>query len=360
MWYCLYQLIKIRSRWRKIIILLLFFSSFTYVFVHQNLLRRNLDLPSIYVQSSISSIHTADFLLYPESRSAIEYEHIQTANNQNHIHSIFYLPKIQQKETIDYSKALEYSEITFRSASRPIIWLDSHGDIHWNRIAELEIFNYLSEKQFPNPISKMNSTTIINNCLSRQLFLLDQWSMGFFSRYHCFIEHFGQTLYSPLMVLLIPRRFMLSHSSYDDFQSEGILRYFQPISLCSAYLNDPQMKPILDILNMAHTLLKNRKEVSRIHQLFEHNNQTIKYFYSREIWKFGYDHVPHRRWLFDRNRDEIKKILHYNSSIDLFIDHSNEHIYFYNDSSLDLTKWTSRNLPQGPPNEVLPGRENFS
>src|SRR5437867_3726142 len=84
-------------------------------------------------------------------------------------------------------------QMIFRSASIPIIWLDIHGDIHWNRIAQFETLNYLLEKQFPSNISKTNSIEIINNCLSRQLFLLDQWPMGFFSRYHCLIEQFGQT-----------------------------------------------------------------------------------------------------------------------------------------------------------------------
>jgi hypothetical protein len=61
---------------------------------------------------------------------------------------------------------LKYSESNFRSASFPIIWLDTHGDVHWNRAAQYETLNYLLEKQFP----KKN----ISMCLSEQLFILEQ------------------------------------------------------------------------------------------------------------------------------------------------------------------------------------------
>ncbi len=354
MWRYLYRLINCKSRWQQIIFLFLFFSFSTYLFVHQNFSRRKFYFSPIVDQLKTSSIHTHDFRLYPQSRSIIEYEHIQIDNNN--IKSMFLNNKIQQKNNIDYSKPLKYSESTFRSASVPIIWLDAHGDIHWNRIAQYETLNYLLEKQFPITISKTNVTEIINNCLSRQLFVLGQWSMGFFSRFHCLIEHFGQTLYSPSMVLLSPRRFIISESARDDFQNEGIIRYFQPISLCSAYLNHPQMKPIRNILHMIYIPGTNRKTIHHIHQLLEHDEQTIKYIYSGEIWKFGYDHVPHRRWLFDRNRYEIKKILNYNSPIKFLIDHSNEHIYFSNSSLLNLKNWTPRNAPQGPPTDVLSGK----
>ncbi len=356
MWRYLYRLINYKTRWQQTILLLLF-SIFSYILAHQIILRRQLDLSNKIFQSSTSSIHTHDFLLYPESRSAMEYQRIQMDNNN--IQSLFFPHQILHKTNIDYSKALEYSESTYRSASIPIIWLDTHGDIRWNQIAQSETLKYLFEKQFPNNIPKTNSTVIINNCLSRQLFLLEQWTMGFFSRYHCFIEQFGQTLYSPSMVLLIPRRFLISQSSRDDFHNEGIIRYFQPISLCSAYLNHPQMKPIRDIFDIIALPSNNRKTIDKISQLLERDEQTIKYIYSREIWKFGYDHVPHRRWLFDRNRYKIQKILNYNSSIELLIDHSNEHIYFSNHSKLNLTNWIPRNSPQGPPKDVLPGRRKF-
>lgn len=355
MFRCVYHLINCRSRWRQLIFLLFFFSFFTYLFIYLNFSRKKLALSSTIVLSTRSSVHTHDFRLYPSSQSDIEYKYIQI-DNEN-INSMFFIDdKKQHTKNLDYSKPLEYSESTFRSASVPIIWLDVHGDIHWNRIAQYEILNYLLEKQFPSNISKTNLTSIINNCLSRQLIMLEQWSMGFFSRYHCLIEQFGQTLYSPSMVLLIPRTFVVSRSSRDDFKQEGIIRYFQPMSLCSAYINYPQMESIREMLLTVNIPGKNRKTIHRIDQLLERDEQKIKYVYSREIWKFGYDHVPHRRWLFDRNRHEIKKILNYNSPISLLINHSNEHIYYYHGPLLNLSSWTSRNLPQGPPKEVLNGK----
>ncbi|CAF4242863.1 unnamed protein product, partial [Adineta steineri] len=76
---------------------------------------------------------------------------------------------------------------------------------------------------------------------------------------------------------------------------------------------------------------------------------------SKDIWKFGYDHVPHRRWLFDRNRENIKETINYYSPVELLIDHSNEHIYYPNSPTLDLKKWVSRNSPQAFPTDVLQG-----
>jgi hypothetical protein len=295
--------------------------------------------------SSLSSnIRTHDFRLYPQSHSAMEYNRIQIDNIAQ---SMFLLHENEQDKNINYSLPLKYSETIFRSASFPIIWLDNEGDVHWNHAAQYELLNYLLEKQFPNDD--------ISTCLSQQLFILEQWSMGFFSRHHCLIEHFGQTLYSPSMVLLSPRRFQVSSSSTEDFQSDGILRYYQSISLCSSHLNHPELKTLRDRLRSIGHRSSDTKIITNVHQLLERDESTVKYKYSRDIWKFGYDHVPHRRWLFDRNRKEIKNILNYHSSIKLFIDHSNEHIYYDNNTSFDLTKWVPRNSPQGLPKDVLTG-----
>jgi hypothetical protein len=115
---------------------------------------------------------------------------------------------------------------------------------------------YLLEKQFP----KEN----ISICLFRQLIILEQWRVGgVFSRYHGLIDLFGQTLYSPSMVLL-----------------------------------------------------------------------------------------SHRRWLFNRNREEMKKILNYHSPIRLLINHSNEHIYYNHKIS---PGWRPRNTPHQDPSDVLNG-----
>lgn len=64
---------------------------------------------------------------------------------------------------------------------------------------------YLLEKQFP----KEN----ISICLFRQLIILEQWRVGgVFSRYHGLIDLFGQTLYSPSMVLLSHRRWLFNRN----------------------------------------------------------------------------------------------------------------------------------------------------
>ena len=290
----------------------------------------------------MNNIRTHDFRLYPQSRSEMEYDRIQI---DNVVQRMFSYPENEENKNIDSSKILIYSESIFRSASFPILWLDNQGDVHWNSPAQEELLNYLVEKQYPN--------ASISSCLTRQLFILEQWPMGFFSRHHCFIEHFGQTLYSPSMVLLSPRRFQVSHSSNEDFRNEGILRYYQSISLCSSYLNQPELKTLQEQLPSIGSNSFNTKIITNINQLLERDESKIKFKYSREIWKFGYDHVPHRRWLFDRNRNEIQKKLTYSSPIQLFIDHSNEHIYY--NPTTNLTTWVPRNSPQGLPKDVLPG-----
>ncbi len=300
----------------------------------------------IYYLSSHSkekiSVRTHDFRFYPQSHSAIEYNRIQTDEIAR---SMFLL-----NESQTYSKVLNYSEAIFRSASFPILWLDAQNDVHWNRVAQRELFNYLLEKQFPNEN--------ISTCLSRQLIILEQWRMGgFFSRYHSFIDHFGQTLYSPSVVLLSFTRFTVSHSIHEDFRNEGLLRYFQTISLCSSYIKHPKLKVLYDYLQSIEQKLVNIKMITNVHQLLERDESTVKYKYSREIWKFGYDHVPHRRWLFDRNRDEMKKILNYHSAIRLLINHSNEHIYYNHEIS---SGWRPRNTPHQDPSDVLNGSITYS
>ena len=272
--------------------------------------------------STNPSIRTFDFHSYPDSRSFIEYQRLQ-------IDQVFSLNG------------------EYHSGSYPIIWLDEFGDVHWNQPAQNEMLNYLLEKQFPQDD--------ISTCLTRQLFIVDQWPMGFFSRYHCFIEQFGQTLYSPSMVLLSPRRFAVSHSSNEDFRNEGILRYYQSFSLCSSYINHPQLKTLHDQLPSINSGSANTKNVRSMTDLLADDEKNFRFKYSREIWIFGYDHVPHRRWLFDKNREELKTKLTYTSPIEMLIDHSNEHIYYPTNSKLNLTTWNPRNSPQGPPKHVLPG-----
>ncbi|CAF3590641.1 unnamed protein product [Rotaria sp. Silwood1] len=324
------------------------FVVFIYIFSYQNSSQNKINISNdIPPFSNVSSnIRTHDFHVYPESRSFIEYERIQIDNIAR---SMFFSNKNNNddEQKNDYTQPIEYSESKFRSASVPIIWLNKHGDVRWNQAAQYETLNYLLEKQFPKDD--------IKTCLTRQLFVLEQWPMGFFSRHHCLIEHFGQTLYSPSMTLLLPRRLIVSNAAVEDFQNEGILRYYQSISLCSSYLNHPILKPLHNHIQSIGYGSSNTKIINNINQLLERDESTIKYKYSREIWKFGYDHVPHRRWLFDRKREEIKKIINYHSPIALLINHANEHIYYFNDSSLDLNKWVPRNSPQALPKDVLVG-----
>lgn len=263
----------------------------------------------------------------------------------NFIPSIPNVTQMNINSKIDSSSILPYSENLFRTASFPIIWLDHQGDVRWNIPAQTEMLNYLLLKQYP---PKKN----FSSCLDEQLIILEQWPMGFFSRYHCFIEQFGQTLYSPSMTLLKPKRFQVSHSGTDDFQQDGILRYYQSFSLCSSHLHHPTLKNLRQRIQTLQSQSSDVKIITRVQQFLERDEQTMKLLYSQEIWKYGYDHVPHRRWLFDRNRKEMKRILTYHSPIAFFINHSNEHIYY---PTRNRSLWEPRNLPQAKPKDVLPG-----
>ncbi len=172
----------------------------------------------------------------------------------------------------------------------------------------------------------------------------------------CLIEQFGQTSYSPSMVLLAPRLFPAFHARIEDSRNEGILRYCQSISLCSAYWHQPELKGLFDQVQSISNTSSDAQIVTNIHQLLERDELTVRYKYSQEVWKYGYDHVPHRRWLFDRNRKDIKSRVTYHSPIASLIDHSNEHIYYDTNSSLDVKGWRPRNIPFALPTEVLSGK----
>lgn len=297
----------------------------------------------------VSNIRTHEFRRYPHSHSAIEYNHIQIDDVTK---SMFYYNENETDITIDSKQELKYSENIFRSASFPIIWLDDKGDVHWNRIAQYEFLQYLLDQQFPNDN--------ISTCLTRRLLILEQWTAGgFFSRHHTFIEHFGQSLYSPSMALLSFRRFTVSDAGGDDFRDEGILRYYQSLSLCASHLNDQKLKPLRDYVHNLERDTSKIKTITSVYQLFDRNERMTKYKYSRNAWKYGYDHVPHRRWLFDRNRKEIKKIINYDSPFELLLNHSNEHIYYNLNTSIDLNKWKPRNAPFQEPSDVLNGLFNI-
>jgi hypothetical protein len=65
--------------------------------------------------------------------------------------------------------------------------------------------------------------------------------------------------------------------------------------------------------------------------------------------------IPHRRWLFDRNRKETEKSVNYHSPVQLLINHSNEHIYYYGSLLADLTEWRPRNKSHQEPSDILNG-----
>ena len=197
-----------RYKLKHLFIVLLPLFLVVYVFDHQNLLKTVIKISKISRSpSSPTDIRTHDFRLYPESRSFIEYRRIQIGNIAQ---SMFTFNRSKNEQGIyNYSQPIKYSEVQYRSASIPIIWLDTYGDVRWNRAAQYEALSYLMEKQFPYDN--------ISTCLTRQLFILAQSPSGFYSRHHCFIEQFGQALYSPSMALLAPKRFHVKHSSKEDF-----------------------------------------------------------------------------------------------------------------------------------------------
>jgi hypothetical protein len=245
-----------------------------------------------------------------------------------------------------------YSENIFRApSSPPILWLDHYGDIRWNKQAELEILSYLMNKQTID--RNMSEDKIIDECLRRQFFVINQHLWGFFSRYHCFIEQFGQTLYSPSMTLLSYNKFLLLQADRDDFLSEGILRYFEPVSICSKYSRHIRMKSIeLRLRGNNHDSFY----VTKIHELlYKSQNKRKKRFSvldKDKVWDFGYEHIPLRRWMFSYNRF----VPTYELSVEFLANHAEEHIY--RASSLTdnfLLQWTPRNRPWEQPKYHLPG-----
>ena len=246
---------------------------------------------------------------------------------------------------------LNYSEKLFRLSINPILWLDDHGDVRWNRPAQLEFVTYLNNKQ----TLEFNALDeeLIYSCPDRDFFILQQHHYGFFSRYHCFIEQFGQTLYSPRMTLLSYRRFIIPQPHVDDFLDEGILRYFQPFATCSNHLDEPQMKRIELQVKLNSTTTEH---VKTIDNLFDQNWKTSEQFVvldTEHVWHFGYQDVPIRRWLFDFDPIPFT----YDLTRVTLVNHQREHIY----RSPILTKsfldhWLSRNRQWKEPKEHLVSR----
>ena len=249
------------------------------------------------------------------------------------------------------STGLVYSEEKFRASSLPILWVDMYRDIHWNEAAQREFLSYLFEKQTME--ETLSDEQMMNSCLQRPFFIITQHMSGFFSRYHCFIEQFGQTLYSPWMTLLSEYGFSISTSPLEDFLMEGILRYFEPMSTCAKYSRHEKMKSIKlrlkgderDSLNITHVdqlLYKNQLKIGK-------KFSVLSMF---DVWKFGYEHVPVRKWMFGYTRF----VPRYKLSIKFLTDHTEEHIYrapWLTDDSLLM--WLPRNKPFNVAKNHLPG-----
>lgn len=198
------------------------------------------------------AIQSANLIHYPESQSFMEcLDLIKSPKNVCELsQNIYYFTQYDRNEyklvedtqltTSSRESIMQYSETHFRRASYPVLWLDAHGNVRWNRIAEKQMYFYLLDKQFPMihsasvEASTNKARAYIKDCQSRNYILLQQWHSGFFSRVNSFIEQFGQSLYSPLMAILLPRKFNMASSGSEDFLGEGILGYIIQISRCSA------------------------------------------------------------------------------------------------------------------------------
>jgi hypothetical protein len=248
------------------------------------------------------------------------------------------------------SKTLFYDEIVFRQSLFPILWLDQHDDVRWNQVAETLMLTYLTQKQFPNDISSFDEQILLNTCQKRSIFVLQQHWSGFFSRVLCFIAQFGQTLHTPRIGVLQGKKFDKDRGDNDDFLSQGILRYFLPFSICSAYMYHPKMSQLKTIIdeqtNLTHILRSNE-----LHAHSDDENDRI--LFSSEYWKMDYHHVPIRKWLFDRK----KSLVRYNSPIEILTNHSDEHIYARRHVSIG--DWIHRNAPDAFPIDHLPRQSNY-
>ncbi|UJR28025.1 hypothetical protein I4U23_009284 [Adineta vaga] len=255
------------------------------------------------------------------------------------------------------SETLTYNEQTFRQSNAPILWLDEQGDIRWNKIAEDEMLKYLSEKQFPHvdeiQHGSMKKEEILKICRARSMFVLHQHWSGFFSRVLCFIAQFGQTLYSSRIGVPRGTRFSSERGEKDDFLSEGIKRYFLPISICSAYENEPEMISMKNLIDTENNAI----QIATTKGLWENRNNTEdRVLSSSEFWKMDYHHVPIRKWLFDRKKTSVA----YDSSFKILTDHSDEHIYAPKGAKdVPIGEWVNTNKPDAFSSDLLVTKKNY-
>jgi hypothetical protein len=256
------------------------------------------------------------------------------------------------------SKTLPYNEKTYRESSAPILWIDEQGDVRWNKAAEDGMITYLTRKQFPNldqfENTSMDKTKISEICQARSLFVLHQHWSGFFSRVLCFIAQFGQSLHTPRMAILRGSRFSGGRGQTDDFLGEGIIRYFLPISICSAYQYHPDMSDLRRLVDQSQKAL----QLSRSQELHEHSmSNKDRVLLSIEFWKLDYHHVPIRKWLFDRKEKKIS----YDSPINVLSDHSDEHIYApKNEKNFPIGNWIDTNKPDAFSSDLLPNQGKYN
>lgn len=213
------------------------------------------------------------------------------------------------------------------------------------------MINYLTDKQYPN-LDQIGNTTLnkamlLNTCRSQSLFLLHQHWSGFFSRVLCFIAQFGQTLYSPRIGVLRGSRFSGDRGSNDDFLGQGVIRYFLPMSICSAYVHHPEMTQLKNVVESA----SNAITIATTKNLHENAaNKDERPFLSNEFWKMDYHHVPIRKRLFDRQKSNVP----YGASVEILTDHSAEHIYApNNEQNVTIGDWINTNKPDAFSSDLL-------
>ncbi|CAF1436774.1 unnamed protein product, partial [Didymodactylos carnosus] len=223
-----------------------------------------------------------------EYKRLIEYNQhyyfYQYQNDNNEIKSMLHSTHAQYDLRQQQTEVLKYDVENFQRLPIPILWQDHNQQIHWNRAAEQMTYELLEQRQFPSSITLSNAEKI---CHKRQLTIAHQWASGFFSRFHQFVELFLQGLSSDRMIVLEHGRMNIGNSGDDDYLYEGILRYFQPISICSQNL--PEINYETDTLEWTN---------------LEDCKRNFKYFYltTNSYFKWDYAHAPIRKQLFDFNR----------------------------------------------------------
>ena len=255
-------------------------------------------------------------------------------------------------------ETLEYDEKVFRESQAPILWLDPQGDVRWNRVAENRMIAYLTKKQFPHldeiDPQSLNKSQILDICRPKSMFILHQHWSGFFSRVLCFIAIFGQSLHSPRIAVLRGSRFSGSRGDHDDYLGQGILRYFLPFSICSAYEYHPEMDKLKNLIETTPNAI-NIGGSAHLHA--EGASEEDRVLLSTEFWKLDYHHVPIRKWLFDREKSSVT----YKSPVPLLSDHSNEHIYAPgNQKNVQIGEWIDRNKPDAFSSDLLPNKGRYT